>query len=327
MERAMDPLYDLREEMPQHEFDAVDYFVREPGRAPAPPPTVVAYLDSDLSQPELAERLDRIVADMAEVLARTTPLPMRPRIVSWVERDGRGGSRSGWPGASRDDLAAALRADRVDLASVMFTAGDEDEHRWSVEVQSHPWPEKEPDAALRLSLSSLDLWPVEATDAVAGRLLDLVVSWAGPLDLRTAAITYDRAGGHRSPYECWYGINAFDSSPITRECVRGYYWANLLTAGHLERLGGEDALRNRAAPYGFLVEPAGPAVVLRAPGAITEFDDDRLAAMRELLRPALPPQPYVCYQGYPLRIVPDPGTAFRRVPPGSPFPRLLPGDV
>jgi hypothetical protein len=328
MERAMDPLYDLREELPQHEFDAVDYFVREPGRAPAPPPTVLAHLDSNLSQPDLADRLDRIVADMTEVLFRTTPLRMRLRNVSWVNRDGQGGGRSGWPGESREDFAAALRAGRVDLASVMFTAGNEDQHRWYFQVQSHPWPEKEPDAALRLTLSSMDLWPADATDAVAAELLDLVVSWAGPFDLRTAAITYDRGGGGvvgQSPYECWYGINTFESTPITRERVRGYYWANLLTAGHLERLGGEDALRNRAAPYGFLMEPAGPAVVLRAPGPITAFDDDRLAAMREVLRPALPSKPYSCYQGYPLRIVPDPGTAFRRVPPGSPFPRVLPG--
>jgi hypothetical protein len=67
-------------------------------------------------------------------------------------------------------------------------------------------------------------------------------------------------------------------------------------------------------------------VILRAPGPVTAFDDDRLAAMRQVLRPVLPPKPYTCYQGYPLRIVPDPGTAFRRVTPGSPFPRLLAGS-
>jgi hypothetical protein len=171
----------------------------------------------------------------------------------------------------------------------------------------------------------MDLWPPDATDAVANHVLDLVVSWAGPLDLRTAAVTYDRGGGDRSPYECWYGINGFESSPTTRERTRGYYWANLLTAGHLERLGGGDALRNRAAPHGFVVASAGPAVVLRAPGAITAFDDGQLAGMRRVLRPVLPTKPYICYQGYPLRIVPDEGTAFRRVPPGGPFPRLLPG--
>ena len=59
-----------------------------------------------------------------------------------------------------------------------------------------------------------------------------------------------------------------------------------------------------------------PAVVIRYPGApatlvvrdprpVTAFDDAALARMKELLAPALHPQPYELYEGYPLRIVKD----------------------
>jgi hypothetical protein len=329
MQRAMDPLYDVREEMPGHEFDGVDFFVNEPRRSPPPRPTVLTYFDSGLPQAGFADRIDRVVADMAAVLARTTPLPLRPRLAAWVLRGQADGWQLDWSEETRDALVAALRTGQAEVASIMFTAGRDDAHRWYLECHSYPWPEKEPDAALSLSLSSRDLWPIEATDTVAQQVLELIVSWTALLDLRTAGVTYDRTGPDRTPYECWYGMNSFDSAPLTRERVRGYYWANLLTAGHLARLGGLQALRDQAAPHGFVVQPvdlASPAVVLRAAGPITSFDDDRLAAMKRLLKPVLPPRRYTGYQGYPLRIVPDPGTALRRVPPGSPFPRLLPGQ-
>lgn len=44
-----------------------------------------------------------------------------------------------------------------------------------------------------------------------------------------------------------------------------------------------------------------------------------------MLTPALMHLRYALYLGHPMRIIPDSGTAFRRLPPGSPFPRLLDG--
>jgi hypothetical protein len=66
-------------------------------------------------------------------------------------------------------------------------------------------------------------------------------------------------------------------------------------------------------------------VIVRASVPITAFDDNLLAAAKHVLGPALIHQQYALYLGYPLRIIPDPGTAFRKVPPGSPFPQLLDG--
>jgi hypothetical protein len=73
----VDQLYDQRAEMPCYEFDSVDFFCNQPGRN-LPSSTVLAYFDSGLSQSELADRLDRIVADMAATLAKTAPLALTP---------------------------------------------------------------------------------------------------------------------------------------------------------------------------------------------------------------------------------------------------------
>jgi hypothetical protein len=157
------------------------------------------------------------------------------------------------------------------------------------------------------------------TPETSEALLDLIAKQPG---LRTAAVTWDRTGVHSSAWELWYNVMPHEMVRHTRDHVRGYYWATLLTAGHLARLGGEAELRRRAESAGFVVVALGDGLLVRDPGPITAFDDDRLAAAKELLRPVLLDRPYVCYQGYPLRIRPDPGTAYRRVLPGAPFPRL-----
>ena len=143
-----------------------------------------------------------------------------------------------------------------------------------------------------------------------------------------AAITYDRAQTRRTPWPQWDKVHSRDSAPATGDRLRGYFWANLLTRGHLRRLGGLDALRATAAAHGLTLEalPSPQAAILRAPGPITAFDDEQLAAMKQMLAPALIPARYLLYERYPLRIIPAPDTAFRRVPPGSRHPRLLPPE-
>ena len=197
--------------------------------------------------------------------------------------------------------------------------GPDDEEFWYLSLVALP---DRPDAALDLSLTpSPDLWPADAT---ADALLDLLTTWAAPLDLLTAGLTYDQTDPQRSPWDFWYGADHHTTAPLARDHVRGYFWANLLTEGHVGRLGGPGAFRAEAVRRGLAVEAAGEATVLRAPGPITTFDDGHLSATKAVLAPVLIDKPYLCYEGYPLRIVPDPGTAFRRVPPGSPRPRMLP---
>jgi hypothetical protein len=303
--RSLDPLYDLREEMPQIEFDAVDYFVHEAGRAPAPPPNLALYLDSGLSQPELAEVFPQLLDDVA-----ATAPGVRPVAAGWsLTREPTTGTDT-WTAGTLERVTGALRTGRVEMLQVSFA--DPGDRRLTLALDAVPG---DPEAGQGLSASAEKLW----TPETSGALVDLIAKQPG---LRTAAVTWDRTGVHSSAWELWYNVMPHEMVRHTRDHVRGYYWATLLTAGHLARLGGEAELRRRAESAGFVVVALGDGLLVRDPGPITAFDDDRLAAAKELLRPVLLDRPYVCYQGYPLRIRPDPGTAYRRVPPGAPFPRL-----
>lgn len=306
-----------RPTMPESEFDAVDYFVIEPGRAPGPPPTLGIYLDSALDQPAMAAQVERIVADVHELLGRTADPVPKPQSLAFARTRGRfGGGR--WGPKAVADLLETLRAGAADQATITFTAGRTES---VAGLDWHAVP-ADPAAALQLSLIvSPPVWPPARVDAVAEELVTLVTSWAEPLDLLAGGVTYDRLLPTPSPYERWYGLSHRDTAPRGRDYLRGYYWANLLTAGHVARLGGLPA-----ATDDIRVEelPAGRALI-RSAHPVSRFDNRRLAAMKDLLGPTLFPAAYRTYEGYPLRIVPDEGTAHRRVEPGTPRPRLEPG--
>jgi hypothetical protein len=320
-----DPLADQREVMPSDEFDAVDYFVHEPGRSAPPPPRLAMYLASGLTQAALADRLAGLVEDAVTLLAATVPTPMAPASLGYA-LVGEQAVEQWWDESVLEDLRAGLRAGQVELFGISIDIPNHEEF-WDLGCRCLP---DDPQAPQLLSLlPGPDMWPANTEDDVAERLLGLLESWTPLLDLRTGCVTLDRATGASTALERWLSIEPFKAAPLTREYVRGYCWANLLTGPHVDRLGGLEALRAKASEAGFVVRvldqvgSAPPAVVVRAPGPVTSFDDTQLAAMKQLLGPVLLPRRYSLYQGYPLRIVPDPGTAFRRVPPGSPFPRLL----
>lgn len=315
---------DGRQVMLGSEFDAVDYFVNEPGRPPAPPEKVGIYLVSGLTQPGLADQLDLILRGMQAVLDETVPVPMRPTEIGHAVV-GRATGGGAWRGEkTRQFFLEVLRAGQVEGMDISFWARRDPQDRfWHLAVEALP---DQPETTILLSLVPSDtLWPPEQSDAVAQRLTQLVESWLGPLDLCSGAVTLDRVHAVTSPWEQWYAMRVNEMAPIGRDYLRGYYWWNLLTAGQLARLGGPEALRKAAADSGFDVTAplASPALVVRDPRPVTAFDDDALARMKKLLTPALYPQPFVGFEGYPLRIVKDPGTAFRRVPASEPRPLLM----
>jgi hypothetical protein len=310
--------------MLDREFDAVDYFVHEPGRLPIPPEKLGIYLASRLTQSGLADHVDDILAGMQAVLDETVPVTMRPHEFAHAVVGRRTGSGA-WRGEkTRQFFVDVLRAGEMEGMDISFWARRDLEDRfWNLEIQMLP---DQPETALQISVTPSDnLWPAESTDMVAQRLVGLVEAWTGPLDLLTGAITLDRVAVGYSPWEQWYGINVNQVAPSAYDCLRGYYWWNLLTAGHLAKLGGPEALHDRAQRAGFTATPptGGQAWVVRDPAPVSAFDDDALARMKELLAPALYPQPYGTYEGYPLRIIKDPDTAFRRVPVTELRPLLL----
>ncbi|MFE0462028.1 hypothetical protein ACFW1A_22545 [Kitasatospora sp. NPDC058965] len=100
---------------------------------------------------------------------------------------------------------------------------------------------------------------------------------------------------------------------------RGYYWANLLTTSHLSSLGGLPRVRERAAQAGIEIRAVpgleeSEGLLLLGADRVSGFTDERLIAVKDLLDPVLLSKPYRWYAGPPLRVVKEPGTAFREIP-------------
>jgi hypothetical protein len=326
-EIPVDPWADQRVEMPAREFDGVDAFVAShaaAGQAP-PPPALGAYLDAALPQPEFAEALPALVADLSGFLTATVPEPVRANEATRSVIDEYPRSRK-WRGpATLRWLVEGMATGRADGMSLSFDGprGEPDRY-WFLDVYCRPGRTDRP-LSIHL-VASPNLWPADRVDTVSEELLRLIEGWAGPLRLLTAAVTFDRVEPAATPYELWTGRTPQNTELETDRKVRGYYWANLLTAGHLEAYG--DGLAEAAREAGMAVVPVrgssiAPACWVRDPAHLSAFADDRLAAMKRLLGPVLPPYPYVLYHGWPLRILKDPGTAFRRIPAGAPGPRFI----
>ncbi|MDF9817196.1 hypothetical protein [Streptomyces sp. SPB162] len=151
------------------------------------------------------------------------------------------------------------------------------------------------------------------------RILALAGRWPGTT---WGAVFHDHWGQlDKVPYERYFGLDT--AAPETLPVTRGYYWANLLTSGHTEEFGGVDALRSRCDAAGVRVDavPGRPdAVVVRSTLPLTGLDDEQLVALREALAPVTPTRPYRYYSGPPLRVLKEPGTAFRRIPPEIEYP-------
>jgi hypothetical protein len=256
-------------------------------------PTLGLYLDSALDQPATADAIDGMIADVQALLDRTADPAPRPQSVAYAVSRGRiAGGRYG--PKSLGDLLTALREGSLDQWSVTFTAGRTD----SVAALSWHAVPADPAAAVQIALTvSPPVWTPEQVDAVAPELVALMAGWAGPLDLLYGAVTYDRVLPTPTPYERWFGLTHRATASQSRSYLRGYYWANLLTAGHLSRLG---PLHSSA---DLVVEELPAGTLVRSAHPITAFDDERLAAMKQLLGPALLPVGRPVYRGHPLRVI------------------------
>ena len=121
------------------------------------------------------------------------------------------------------------------------------------------------------------------------------------------------------PYDHYYTDRDRGESGAGRH-PRGYYWANVLNPDHVGLLGGVRELGQRAHAAGIAVRELGgdgsPYYLLRDPGPISAFADDRLTAMRDLLEASLLEPEYTWYAGPPLRVLKQHGTAFAPIPAG-----------
>ena len=152
-------------------------------------------------------------------------------------------------------------------------------------------------------------------------------AWTEALARITAAcaadwgcVSLDHWSLEAPPYDYYYTHRDRGESGAGRH-PRGYYWANVLNPDHVELLGGVRELEQRAHAAGIAVRELGggdgpPYYLLRDPGPISAFADDRLTAMRDLLEASLLEPEYTWYAGPPLRVLKQHGTAFAPIPAG-----------
>lgn len=313
---------------PGSEFDGADWYMWSrrllSGDQQWSPPRDVGMYFTVVNS---AGRLADVVGEMLTVLVELTAevgFACTPTGVLFGRRVGRSLDTK-WSARSLGRLVEELRADR--LETFMVSTSNE-------------------------RLAGLDLWPgwrdspighgvgvhafvrsgTDATEffvsavpqlfedlSVAGEfLLRLLRSWTVVGDGVRGGITHDHIDAAKTPYEVWYQISPREALGRERELLRGYFWANLLSADHIGALGGITTLTERATAAGLLLEPI-PGVplsekaVLRLPGPMHEVAEEGLAGAKEVLAPVLFHRPYRSYTGMPLRIVKDPGTAYRKI--------------
>jgi hypothetical protein len=155
----------------------------------------------------------------------------------------------------------------------------------------------------------------DALDAAAEAWSSLLPLLAEHGSVDWAGIYHDQIPATpATPHEEYLGIEG--GAETAAQHPRHYCWSNLLTAEHVAGLGGPAQLTRRAAAEGLRALPvSGSAVVVDTGNPLSRFDDDRLAAVKRLLDPVLRHEPYIWYAGLPLRVVKEPGTAYRRIPP------------
>jgi len=158
--------------------------------------------------------------------------------------------------------------------------------------------------------ASLLEFALNVKEMLNGRVSEAVQAWVVELALSTfravegvvGYITVDyviTSGYTMSPYERAVGLSYPWAARGLRSKVRGYYWGNLLSRGHVELLGGEEVLS--AAPV-YLVKKLENGYYLQLTEDINNIDRGKLAQLKEFLKPLLPegyPQSPEYYQNLP----------------------------
>lgn len=166
-------------------------------------------------------------------------------------------------------------------------------HVGGVSIKFYP-EDPEMAAHLQFSVNPLEvLGAKEISRAVQDQVVDLAVETFVAVKGIVGYITVDylvpSGYGTMSPYERFIGLEYLWAAREFRRKARGYYWGNLLSNGHVELLGGEAALEK--APV-YLVKKLENGYYLQLTEDINNIDREKLAQLKEFLKPLLP-------EGYP----------------------------
>ncbi|MFF2525688.1 hypothetical protein [Streptomyces liangshanensis] len=134
----------------------------------------------------------------------------------------------------------------------------------------------------------------EFTDPATSR--DVQRRWLDFLDRRLRAapgilfgsLADDGEDADRTELEVALGLFPDDTLPGLDSVLRGYSWVTVCSAGVARRLGGPESLSDSPA-FTRVVPLKGGGVLLQATDDIREYGPERVAAVFDRLRPALPP--------------------------------------
>lgn len=309
--------------MLRREADGVGWHVacaaRKGRGVPAP---MLGLFWTSMTRPACGDAVREFVVDEieAELVRLGVPL-QRLKVSGIVPEEGPGGSLdftdaaldrlatllvSGAPVQSTISWKSTAEGGRSVLVTLKLTSAFTGSDGWDGRFGAD-WEVFE-DSGVSIDEAALGLTRVVARIAAKTRMV-----WAGiSLDHWPKNMT-------QPPYEVYYRIPWAEAETGAERKARGYYWANLLTEGHLEELGGLAQVRLRCRALGLPAEQvdageAGPALLVRIDGDVRSMTDGQLAAVKELLDPILITRPYHWYAGWPLRVFKEPGTAFREIP-------------
>lgn len=138
-------------------------------------------------------------------------------------------------------------------------------------------------------------------------LVDEIVAGTVAFDALYGELGLDR---HRptSAHEELIAQTDIEGQRSCAELARGYQWGTVLTAGHLERLGGADRVVRDAPAHEVRVferTEGSPAVFIQLTEDIMDVPDDALRALKRYFEPILPKttRPEFRYIGPPRRFI------------------------
>ncbi len=96
---------------------------------------------------------------------------------------------------------------------------------------------------------------------------------------------------NQTPFEGILGLDFTSQSQMFSTHARGYFWGNILTEKHIEKLGGIHAIKEKAPCYqvdDFVFGDGRKAVYLQLTEDINLYTDGQLKRLRDFLKPILP---------------------------------------
>jgi hypothetical protein len=282
--------------------DELRELARERAVRDLPPPGLLARLTTFFPLWEEQPLVHELIQRSARVLAGTTAGGEKPvYLLGYIpldELDAERVTEFTDPERELPDLLRPLRLRSCSIRGKLdASASWHTDTAWSMNVnlRGAEYGERWPTAEFRCAIHE-QVFRSRLPRTFRHALVEHTLAVASGIQAATGFITLDYSF---EAYERWYGLNLLEVSLQSRHLLLGYYWGNILSAGHVERLGGWDRIRDEAPVFrAELVDPERMLVYLQVTEDVEQLRDDNLRELKNYLKPLLhPPVPEYRYPG------------------------------